>query len=97
MNFIKYAFLKSNIHINVEHFKSKEDIETEVIYHDFIGFNLSDVGIQNVSMAKVVAKKLGETVLPYIDNLIKNTNNKSDIKKYKKTRAWINKKSDLSS
>ena len=86
------AIFKNDLPINIEHFKREENTESGIVLHDFIGFNISGVEIQNVSMAKMVAKKLGETVLPYIDNLIKNTNDKSDIKKYKKTRAWINKK-----
>lgn len=92
MNFIKSIFSKDNFQINVEHFKSEENTENGVISHDFIGFNLVDLDISNVYFAKKVAKKLGEELFPYLDSLIKNANNESDLQKYEKTRAWINKK-----
>lgn len=78
--------------MNIEHFKSKEDTENGTILHDFISFSLVDMDISDVYFAKSVAKKLGNVVFPYLDNLIKNAANKTDIQKYEKTRAWINKK-----
>ena len=93
MNFIKSVFFKPNIHINIEHFKSSENTENGQILHDFVGFTLTeDTNISNVCMAKNIAKKLGKTIFPYLDSLIKNATKTADLQKYEKTKSWIHKK-----
>lgn len=89
---IKSVLSENNLQINIEHFKSKEDTENGVIYHDFVGFSLSNMAISDILTAKIVAKKLGDAIFPYIDNLIKNADNEEELQKYEKTKAWINKK-----
>lgn len=92
MNFVKDMFSKYNPQIKSEHFKSEENTENGIILHDFVSFNLADTEISDVSKAKIIAKKMGEMIFPYLDNLIKNADSEANLSKYEKTRAWIHKK-----
>ncbi|MBO6289844.1 MAG: hypothetical protein J6N45_05925 [Alphaproteobacteria bacterium] len=92
MNVIKLAFSKEDLNIKIMHFRSEEITENGDISHDFVGFSLSNTDISNVNTAKTIAKKLGDEIFPYLDNLIKNASDEVSRQKYEKTRAWVDKK-----
>lgn len=92
MRVTKSAFSQKDLNIKTEHFRSEEITENGKILHDFVGFSLSDTEISDIDTAKTVAKKLGEEIFPYLDDLIKNASDEISLQKYEKTRAWIDKK-----
>lgn len=93
MNFIK-SFLQSlNPQIIVKHFKSSEEIQNRKLEHEFVCFDAQNVNIQNIPAAKILAKKMGKKVFPFLNQLSKATKNKEQLAQILKTKAWIHKKS----
>jgi len=92
MNFIK-SFIQTIIpQIYVTHFKSDEKTENGTVEHEFVCFDAKNIRISGILSARILAKKMGQKVFPYLEKLIKNTSNEEKAKKILKTKEWVHKK-----
>lgn len=93
MNFIKSFLQNLNPQIIIKHFQTSEETENEKINHEFVCFETKGVNISNIFSAKMLAKKMGQKVFPFLNKLSKTTKNKEQSAQILKTKAWIHKKS----
>ncbi|MBQ7304262.1 MAG: HD domain-containing protein [Alphaproteobacteria bacterium] len=92
MLFIKSFFQILNSQINVKYTQTTEETENGKIYHKFAVFDASNVGVSGVFAAKVLAKKMGKKVFPFLNKLSKTTNDKEKLEQILKTKSWVYKK-----
>ncbi len=88
MKFLNILYPK----INVSHFQSEEENETNKILHDFVCFDAQDVEIKSVFAAKVLAKCMGKKVFPFLQQTFENMKDESQRQLCEKTIAWVHKK-----
>lgn len=93
MNFIKSFLQNFNPQIIVKHFQTSDQAENQTIKHEFVCFEAKGVNISNIFSAKMLAKKMGQKVFPFLNKLSKTTKNKEQSAQILKTKAWIHKKS----
>ena len=93
MNFIKSFLQNLNPQITIKHHKSEEETENGKINHEFVCFEAKGINISNIFSAKMLAKKMGQKVLPFLNKLSKITKNEEQSAKILKTKEWIHKKS----
>ncbi len=92
MSFIKSILKKYNPPIKIEHFRSVEGTKSGKIQHDFIDFDVEKADITTVFAARMLAKRIGQKISPFLDKLIKNTKDRDKQSNLKKTETWIYKK-----
>lgn len=92
MNFIKSFMQTINPQITIQHYKTPEETENGTIDHEFVCFDAKDVNISSILAAKILSKKMGQTVFPFLESLSKSTKNEEKLAQILKTKAWVHKK-----
>lgn len=88
MNFLNLF----NPPMSVTHLTCEEETESGKINREFVCFDTRNTKLQSILAAKMLAKRMGEKVLPFLDKLVKNTTDATLLAKYEKTVAWVRKK-----
>ncbi len=78
--------------MSITHLTCEEETESGKISREFVCFAAENANLQSILAAKMLAKRMGEKVLPFLDKLVKNTADAALLPKYEKTVAWVRKK-----
>lgn len=78
--------------VKVQHYKSEEETENGKIKHDFVCFDAKNIEINSISSAKALAKRMGESVFPYLQKTFEKMKEESARQQCEKTIAWVHKK-----
>jgi hypothetical protein len=92
MTLVKSLYQMINPQINIKHFKTSEDTEKGKINREFVFFNADNTVIDNVFAARMLAKKMGQKVFPFLNKLSEVTKNEEQLAKILKTKSWVYKK-----
>ena len=92
MHFIKSLLHIFNPDITIRRIQTSEETEKGTISHEFVCFDAKGVCVSNVFSAKILAKKMGKKVFPFLNNLVETTKDKEKSAKILKTKAWVFKK-----
>lgn len=92
MNFIKSLIQIANPQITVSRVQTTESTNAEIIKHDLLSFDAKNAKINGILSAKILAKRIGQKVFPFLNRLARNATNKEQLSTILKTKAWVNKK-----
>ena len=92
MNFIKSFIQTLHPKIIIHHFQTTEKTENEIIKHEFLCFDAKNLTIDSIFKAKILSKKMGQRVFPFLDKLAKNIKSKEQSATILKAKAWVYKK-----
>lgn len=92
MNFIKSLLQTIAPHVAINHFITSEETKAGTIEHKFVCFDAKNINISDTFSAKILAKKMGKKVFPFLEKLVKNTSDDEKLTKIVKTKEWIHKK-----
>ena len=92
MCFIKSFLQTFDPDITISRIQTPETTENGVINHEFVCFDAKAVQLSTVLAAKMLARKMGKKVFPFLKVLIRTAKDEEKSAKILKTKAWVYKK-----
>ena len=92
MSFLTSLQETINPKITIKHIQTQEETDSGTLEHEFVCFDAENVTITNIFAAKMLARKMGKKVFPFLEKLAQNTKDEQKLAKILKTKAWVYKK-----